>query len=362
MKYLLLMTESSNVINFRKGLIQFLQDKGHRIVVVAHDAERENEIRDLGAAFYCAKQKNRGLNPFSVLKYRKRLRTIIAAEKPEIVFTFQLKPNVFGVQAAHKAGVRKIFSMVEGLGDVYINNGLKWKLIRVIVNCLYKKAFKKVEKVFFLNNDDMAEFTGRRLVSEDKCERIYGIGVDLRRFAYVPMKNHARFLMVARMLRTKGVFEYCKCARAVKSRYPDAQFDYLGEEGSVRLADIKEYVDGGIINYLGTVNDVRPYLEKTSVLILPSYREGMPVSVMEAEAVGRAVIVTDCAGCRDVVTDGYNGFLVKAGDSVEMAEKAVWYIEHPDETAKMGLNARTFAEERFNSEKINENIYRVIGI
>ena len=134
---------------------------------------------------------------------------------PDIVVTFMLKPNTFGVLAAKKAGVKSIYSMVEGAGDVFINGGLKWKAIRAVVCGLYRRAFRHSRKVFFLNNDDKAEFIQKRLVTSEQCEVIHGIGVDLDKFAYRPMKNRQTFLMVARMLRTKGVFEYCECAKSV---------------------------------------------------------------------------------------------------------------------------------------------------
>ena len=212
-----------------------------------------------------------------------------------------------------------------------------------------------------MNCDDRAEFLGRGLVREGQCELVHGIGVDLEKFAYVPVKAEKTFLMVARMLETKGVYEYCKCARIVKQKYPDATFNYLGAEGTVRLSDIKEYIDDGSICYLKTAKDVRPYLEACTVLVLPSYREGMPMSIMEAEAVGRAIITTDSVGCRDTVIHGYNGFLVAQRDHEAMAEKCLFAIENFDKVEQMGANARKFAEERFDAKSINDQIYGIIG-
>jgi len=155
MKYLFVMTTSSNVINFRADLIRFLIEKGHEVSVIAHDDERKGDVLNLGvSAFYCAKQDNRSLNPFSILTYQKTLKEIISKEKPDYLFTYQLKPNVFGTIAGKKTGVKNVYSFVEGLGDVYVNSGLKWKLIRFVVSRLYKRGFKACKKVFFLNNDD----------------------------------------------------------------------------------------------------------------------------------------------------------------------------------------------------------------
>lgn len=362
MKYLLVITNSDNALNFRKKLIEFLKARGHSVVIIAHDEKRKSDIEALGVSFYCVKQNNRGLNPFSMLSYKKKIKSIIKTENPDVVFTFQLKPNTFGVLAAKQAGIKNVYSMVEGAGDVFANNGLKWKIIRLVVCDLYRKSFKSSKKVFFLNNDDKSEFLQRKLVQEKQCEVIPGIGVDLENFACKPVKNDRMFLMVARMLETKGIYEYCKCARIVKKKYPDAVFNYLGAEGTVKLSDIAEYIEDGSINHLGTTKDVRPYLEDSLLLLLPSsYREGMPMSIMEAEAMGRAIITTNSVGCKDTVIDGYNGFLVDKYDYENMAEKVIWCIENPEAVAQMGQNARAYAEKHFDSKKINEYIYEVIN-
>lgn len=360
MKFLLIPTCSETVLTFRRGLIEQLKRRGHEVVVIAHDDERRQEILDLGVTFYCVRQNNRSLNPFSFLQYHRKINQHITEEKPDAVFTFQLKPNTFGVFAAKTAGVKNIYAMVEGAGDVFIHRSLKWKMIRLVVCALYKLAFTYVNKVFFLNEDDKKEFVARKLVPAKKSQVIPGIGVDLERFAFKPIKNYRSFLMVARMLKTKGVFEYCKCARLVKQKYPDAEFRYLGHESELKVADIQEYIDDGSVNYLGVVKDVRPYLEDTLLLLLSSYREGLPMSIMEAEAVGRGIITSDGVGCKDTVIDGYNGFIVPRGDYGTMAQKCIYIIEHPEEAVRMGENSRRFAEERFDQKKINDQLAEIL--
>ena len=356
MKFLLIPTYSETVLTFRRSLIASLKNCGHEVVVIAHDDVRKEEILDLGVTFYCARQNNRSINPFAFLQYGRQIKQIIHKEKPDAVFTFQLKPNTFGILAAKAAGVKRIYAMVEGAGDVFIKNSVKWKLIRAIVCLLYKTAFSHANKVFFLNEDDKEDFVARKLVKKDQAQVIPGIGVDLERFDAKPLKNHRNFLMVARMLRSKGVFEYCKCARLVKEKYPDAQFAYLGHESEITLADIQEYIDDGSVNYFGAVKDVRPYLEDCTCLVLPSYREGMPMSIMEAEAVGRCIITYNSVGCKDTVIDGYNGFIVPQKDYKAMAEKCIYFIEHPEEAPHMGENSRRFAEDRFDQKKINRQL------
>lgn len=361
MKILLICSTSNQIVTFRKNLIEKLQSENCDVYTIAFDDKNKELISERGVIHFSISGSNRSINPFNILSLKKNYYKIIKNVNPDIVFTFMLKPNIFGVRAAKKAGIQKIFSMVEGAGDVFINKGLKWKIIRAVVCKMYRKSFRHVNKVFFLNNDDKAEFIERKLVKAEQCEVIPGIGVDTEYFAYKPIKNYCTFLMIARMLKTKGVMEYCKAARIVKQKYPDAVFNYLGAEGNIRVADIQEYIDDGSINYFGTTKDVRPYIADSTIFVLSSYyREGLPMSIMEAESVGRGVITTDNVGCRDTVENGYNGFLVKSRDYEEMAEKVIWCIEHPQEAEQFGLNSRKLAEEKFEQKNVNEKLWNIM--
>ncbi len=360
-KILLLCVTSQNVITFRAGLIKALQNEGFQVSVIAFDDEYLAEIKELNVDFYCVKDTNRSLNPLRIVSLKRKYRKLIREIKPDKVFTFMLKPNTIGVKAAKAEKIKDIYCMVEGAGDAFIRDSLKWKVLRWAICKLYKSSFKNAKKVFFLNNDDKSEFLDRKLVVEEQCAVVKGIGVDLKKFEYKPLTNYRTFLMIARMIRTKGIFEYCKAARIVKEKYPDVVFNYIGAEGDVKIADIQEYIDEGIINYLGTTKDVRPYIEDCAVYLLPSsYREGLPMSIMEAEATGRVIITTLNIGCTDTVKDGYNGFLVEKGDYQAIAEKMISLIENPDMLIQMGTNAREFAEGNFDSEKINNKILQLI--
>ncbi len=361
-KALIMCGPSQTVITFRLGLIEALKKKGYDVAVVALDDKYGKDVLGLGIEFYSVDAQNRSLNPFGMRKLQKKYRSLVKIIRPDVVFTFMLKPNIFGVRAAKKEGVNKIFSTVEGAGDVFINDGLKWKIIRFVTCRLYRGAFKKSSTVFFLNDDDKNEFVSRGLVNESKCEVIPGVGVDTEYFSYKPIKNYRTFLMIARMLKTKGVIEYCRAARVVKKMHPDVVFNYLGAEGTLKLADIQEYVDDGSVNYLGTTKDVRPYLEGCSVMVLPSYREGMPMSVMEAEAVGRAIIATDVQGCRHAVDDGVNGYLVKEKSVDRLVEKMLYFINNPEAVDEMSKNSRAVAVDKFDKIKVNEQVLSLAGL
>ena len=351
---------SQQIIGFRKSLILELQKEGHCVSAITFDDQNKEQVQALGVELYCVRTANRSLNPFRTLTLKSKLAKVIKQLKPDIVFTFMVKPNTFGVLAAHKAGIENVYSKVEGAGDVFIKNGLKWKIIRKIVCHLYKKAFKFSKKVFFLNNDDKAEFIERKLVKEEQCAVIHGIGVDLDRFQYRTIVQFNTFIMLSRLLKTKGVYEYCKAAREVKQKYTDATFYLAGVEEDIKVKDLQEYIDDNSIVYLGELKDVIPFLEKSTVNVLPSYREGFGLVNAEAAAIGRPSITCDTNGTRDTIIDGISGFLVKVASVNDIAEKMIYFIENPEQADIMGQNARKFAEENFDAHIINEKIVQIV--
>ena len=361
MKIALIVSKSYTVLTFRKKLIMALKNNDYEVIVIAQDNDKEKEIKDLGVKFYYFTQNNRSVNPFSSIKYMNYIKRILKKEKTDIVFTFQAKPNTFGAIAAKKAKVSKIYSMVEGAGDVFNYNTLKWKLIRFISCRLYKTAFKKIKKVFFLNNDDLSEFKKRKLIEDKQGIVINGIGVDLDKFKYEPILNYDSVIMVSRLVKTKGIYDYINVAKKVKSIYPNLKFEIVGPEGDISVEDISEHIKSDTICYLGMVDDVRDYLRKSFCFVLPSYREGLPMSIMEAEAVGRPIITTNCVGCKETVKDGYNGYLVNLHDVDEMANKIIWLYESKEECNRIGMNSRKLAEELFDSNVINDKIIKIIN-
>lgn len=361
-KILFVCAASKMVLHFRTDLIKKYQSEGYSVSVVTFDNQYCDEIKGLGVDFYCVGSSNRSLNPFEILSLKNKYVSIMKKVNPDVVFTFMLKPNIYGVLAAKKAGVKKIFSMVEGAGDAFTYNTLKWRLIRRVIVGLYRKAFKIPNKVFFLNGDDVKDFIKHKIVKDDRCELIKGIGVNLDEFRSEGLGDSNSFLMVARLNVAKGVIEYCNAARIVKKSYPNVTFGLLGAEGNLTVEDIKEYIDDGSIIYHGVTDDVRPYLRDCGVCVLPSYREGFSVSIMEAEASGKPIITCDAPGCKDAVREGYNGFLVPVKDVDALAEKMIYFINNPDKVTEMGKQAREFAETYFDYKKINDYIFDVVEV
>lgn len=361
-KILMICNTSQNIYTFRLPLIKKFQNEGYEVSTITFDNNYEEMLEKEGIKLYYINDKNRSLNPLKILSLKKRYYKIIKEIQPDIVFTFQLKPNIFGSLAAKKAGVKEIYSMVEGAGDAFINKSLKWKLVKFAEKVLYKKSFKNAKKVFFLNNDDKSEFESLKLLKPEQSVIVNGIGVDLEKFAFKKVdKKSNKFIMIARLLKTKGVFEYCKCAELVKKSHPEAEFMYLGGEGSVKVEDIKEYIDNGSINYLGTTKDVKPYIEESLMLMLPSYREGVPMTIMEAEAIGRGIITSNRIGCKETVEDGFNGYLVEQQDFETMAKHCIEVLENKDLAVKFGQNSRKFAEGKFDQKIINQKIFEIIN-
>lgn len=362
-KITLICGRTFTVYKFRKNLVKALQDNNYDVSIIALDNDYEKQILEWNVDFYHIVQNNRSINPFEKLSLLNKISKLLDQIKPDKAFTFMLTPNTFGVLAAHKCGIKDIYSMVEGAGDVFIYNSLKWKIIRFITCLLYRKALRYSKKVFFLNNDDKNEFIERKLVKLEQCVVIPGIGVDTDYFAYKPIKNTNTFLMVARLMPAKGILEYCEAARIVKKIHPEAIFNLIGEEFTLTKKDIQEYIDDGSINYLGYIEDVRPYYEDCFVSSSSSsYREGMPMVLMEAASTGRPLIVTDNIGSREIVKDGYNGFIVKTHRPKDMTDKMTYALEHTDEMIKKGIESRKMAVAKFESHMVDSRIVKELLI
>lgn len=354
--------ESNSVINFRKELIEFLKTKNIEISIITGDNIREKEIKSLGVNFACVPFSNRSKNPIEIIKTKKAFKKVIRGIDPDVVMTFQIKPNTVGVKAAHSAGIKNIYSMVEGLGDPFQPANLKGKLIRWIVCKLYKSSFKHVRKVFFLNNDDKEEFLNRKLIAEDKVIVIPGIGINTNN--YKPDYNlpkEKKVLKLARLIKNKGIFDYCEIARLVHKTRPDIIFELYGGESQLTKKDIQQYIDDRSIIYGGFSKDTASLIKNTRLVSSSSsYREGFPRVILEGMALGRTVIATNIVGNKDAVVDGKTGYLVNVHDLQSFANKIIEIIDDDKKLVELGKNARKICEEKYDSSIINQIIYDTI--
>ena len=358
----------------RKRLIESLRKNGCEVVIAGFEKENKYLCDENGLRFAYIPFSRAGMNPFADLKTIKRYREDIEREKYDIVHSYTAKPNIYASIAAAKAGVKRIYPTVNGLGYAFTTDGFKSSIVRWITCRLYKLAFACATKVFFQNSDDAEEMIRRRLIDRDKCVIISGSGIDLEMFPYSEMSVQPMvFMMATRLLITKGTREFFEAARMVKKKYPQVEFRIAGaldpNPDGITEDELNSYIDDGTIDFLGFVKDMPKALAESSVFVLPSYyREGVPHAVLESMSIGRAVITCTTPGCKETVKDagadgrGKNGFLIQPKNSELLAEKMIWMIEHPEEVKKMGRESRRYAEERFDVEKVNKVMMETMGI
>jgi glycosyltransferase involved in cell wall biosynthesis len=351
--------------NFRLNLMQALMADGHTVVAIApHDAYADR-ICASGAQFASVPISGRGTNPISELRTVMRLHRVLQQRRVDMVLTFTPKGNLYAGLSCIWSG-RPFAANVSGLGRAFVKRTWLTRLVEV----LYRLTFSRALRVFFQNNEDMEVFVTKRLVPADRAERLPGSGVDLTRFRHsVPParpQDAPVFLLVARLLWDKGVGEFVEAARLLRARHPAARFQLLGftdvaNPSAISVAQIQDWVNEGCIEFLGSSDDVRQFMQDADCVVLPSnYREGVPRTLLEAAAMGRPVITTDAPGCRDTVIDGVSGFLCRPVDSADLADKFFRFTDlSAQERNAMGLAGRRLMESRFD-EGLVINRYRAL--
>ncbi len=339
-----------NLANFRSPIIAALVADGHRVIAAAAADGSEARLVQLGAEFRRLPVQSSGRNPLADVRLLLWLVRLLTLERPTRLMTFTIKPNIYGSLAARLTGTRAI-ATISGLGSAFLAGGPTGRLI----DRLYRLGLSRVEAVFFQNDDDRDLFLERRLVTSDQVRRVPGSGVDLAHFHFVPPPTNRCpiFLFVGRLLWDKGVREFVDAARLVEESGMDAEFRLLGACGvdnpsAVTLLEVERWAADGIIRYLEATGDVRSAVAAADCIVLPSYREGVPRSLLEGAAMGRPLIASDVPGCRDVVEDGGNGFLCAPRSAWALAQAIQRMVAlAPPERAAMGRHSRTKAEREF---------------
>jgi glycosyltransferase involved in cell wall biosynthesis len=353
-----------NLHNFRSSLITKLIDNGHEVIAIAPHDESASLLPKLGCQYLPMIIDNSGKNPFCDLLLLWRCLSLFRREKVDVVLTYTSKPNIFGSLAARLSKVATV-NNISGLGAIFIGNRrLVW-----LVKLLYRIALIRSETVFFQNRDDSRLFIDEGLVDPKKALLLPGSGVDLQRFYFTPLRvaeEKFRFLLVARMLWDKGIGEFIEAARLLRQKHK-VEFFLLGSSDALNPAaipyvKIEQWVKEGIIEYTAQVEDVRPHLIQSDCVVLPSYREGAPRSLLEAAAMGRPIITTDTAGCRDVVVDNETGLLCRVRDAIDLSEKLEIMLLLPeDQREKMGRKARERIEKVFDETIVLDRYMSVIA-
>jgi glycosyltransferase involved in cell wall biosynthesis len=355
-----------NVVNFRAGLIKELVKQGYEVTAVAPYDEYVQRLRNLGCGFISMPMDSNGTHPGRDLLLLMRYFRLLRAEKPMAYLGYTVKPNVYGSLAAHMLRI-PVINNIAGLGTAFINH----TAVTSIVQFLYKMSLGQSHRIFFQNRDDRTFFIQAGLVRPERTDLIPGSGIDPSSYVPVPpaprLQQSFRFLLVARMLKDKGVIEFVEAARMIRSQSPHVQFQLLGvvdsaNANSISSEWIKRWEDDGLIRYLGKTDDVRPYVADSDCVVLPSYREGLPRALLEAAAMGRPIIASDTAGCRDVVDDQVNGLLCQVRNADDLAKKMRQMIMlSPEQRLAMGEAGRDKVKSEFNEKIVIQKYLNAIN-
>jgi glycosyltransferase involved in cell wall biosynthesis len=356
MKVALVANTAWYIHNFRSNLIAALQRQGHEVVAIGGGDGYESKLIEAGARWRHVGFTGAGLHPWREWRCVTALRSALRSERVDVVLTYTPKGTIYTGLAL--TGLRaRMIANISGLGRSFIVQGWLPRLVRL----LYRVALRRADPVFFQNEADRQAFVAGGLVAASRTRRIPGSGVDLERFARATVwpalpaePGRTVFLMVGRLMWEKGVGEYVAAARAARQMRPDLRFLLLGPldpspQRGVPASTLKAWIDEGVVEHLGTTDDVRPYLAAADCVVLPSYREGVPRALLEAAAMGRPLIAADSVGCRDCVEDGQTGLVARTRDADHLAECILNFAAMPlSERERMGLRGRAKMEREFD--------------
>lgn len=368
-KVLLLGSYALSLINFRGPLIAAMVERGHEVFAAAPDIDADvaAKLVALGATPVPVTLARTSLNPLATWRSGRQLRDLVKRIAPEVMIAYTIKPVVLGAAAARAARVPCFAAMITGMGYAFLG-GLHPKrlAIRLVAMAMYRRALAASQLVIFQNEDDRSDFSRLRLLPAGKPSLVVnGSGVDLDHFEPTPVPDEVSFLMIARFLRDKGIREYGAAAARLRAEFPQVRVRLAGwldeSPDSIGRAGLDAILAGGVED-LGRLADVRPAIAGSSVYVLPSYREGTPRTVLEAMAMGRAVITTDAPGCRGTVADGENGFLVPVGDADGLYRAMRRFVEEPALARSMGEASLRLVREKFDVNQVNAAILEATGL
>ncbi len=360
MKIAVVLNTSWNIYNFRKGLILSLIDKGNEVITIAPKDTYTYKLMDLGCRHIPVKMDSRGANPIKDFLLILELYWIYKKVKPDVILHYTIKPNIYGTIAASMLRI-PVINNVCGLGTMF----LKDNLVSRIAILMYRISFRFPKKIFFQNSDDQNLFLRKRIVSKKTCDLLPGSGIDTTQFAPFPNKNKNQpftFLLISRLIYDKGILEYIEAIEQLKKEGIQAKFQLLGQidakhKRGIPEETIQEWIEKNQVEYLGTTEDVRSYIQDADCVVLPSYREGTPKTLLEAASMAKPIVTTDVPGCNNVVQDGKNGFLCKVKDSLDLANKMKSMHSLPEgHRTSMGENGRNYVLSNFD-ESIVINKY-----
>ncbi|MCS0350763.1 glycosyltransferase family 4 protein [Vibrio ordalii] len=365
MKLIMVANTAWSVFNFRHSLIKELLSCGVELYVIAPEDKFSAKLAEMGCQVLDLPMQAKGVNPIADFGLILRLLRHYREIKPDFIIHYTIKPNIYGSLAAKLAGVPSL-AITTGLGYTFVNQNV----VSQVARQLYRFAFRYPKEVWFLNEDDRSVFLEHQLIEPDKAVLLHGEGVNLNHF--VPSNKpqpdeNIRFLLIARMLRDKGVCEFVEAARQIRKQYPQAIFQLLGDcsvpnPSVIGREEIAQWEKEGVVEYLGTTDDVRPIIAQADCLVLPSYyREGIPRTLMEGAAMAKPIITTDNVGCRDVVLDGQTGYLCEVKNALSLAQRCELFLTLSDsEKQAMGKAGRAFMEDKFDEKWVIKQYFATL--
>lgn len=372
MKILVLSSFAFSLVNFRGRLLEAMAAAGHDVIACAPDEDPDVEARlgAMGVRYRRITMDRTGSSPLADLRLLWAYIRLIRRERPGLVLAYTQKPIIYGGLATRLAGHARFYVLMSGLGYVFSSEAAHRTWLRAIVRRLYRAGVAHAQAIFVFNRDDHAEMLAQGIVTPaHRVLQVPGSGVDLGHFAEQPLpEGPPVFLMIARLMRDKGLIEYVEAARALKARYPEARFRLLGRLDTenptgVPESDLAGWIAAGILEYQPETRDVRPWLAESSVFVLPSfYREGLPRTLLEALATGRALVTTDMPGCREPVVVGENGYLVPPRDAGALRDALERFLLDPGLAERMGRRSRRLAEEQFEVGKVNRLLLETMAL
>ena len=370
MRFLLIASFPGSLLHFRGLLIDALLASGQSVHVAAPDLPSSSPIRSRletkGVSVHDIPLQRTATNPGADFLLLIHLIRLLRKVRPQRVLGYTIKPVVYGMLAAWLARVPQRYALITGLGFAF-QDGEGRGALRTLVQRLYLLSLSCTHKVFFQNPDDERLFRKLGLVPArvPTCV-VNGSGVDLDFYGVAPLPVGHHFLLVARLLGDKGVREYSEAARRIRLQHPDVVFHLVGwldeNPDAISQQELDGWIEDGTLVFHGRLADVRPAVAGCSVYVLPSYREGTPRTVLEAMAMGRAIITTDAPGCRETVVHGENGFLVPVRSVDGLVAAMQRFLEDPTLVEKMGSRSRAIAEEKYDVHKVNAVMLREMGI
>lgn len=368
MKIAVVSAHTGSLIWFRLNMMKDFIANGCEVVAVGPDesSKATRTLDEAGIQYEQLSVERNGINPLSDLRYLAALMRFMKNERPDKVFVYQAKPVVYGTLAARLAGIDEVYALVAGLGSVFRGQSTKSRLIKAVMTAQYWVAGRCSKIMFFQNRDDRAEFIRRHLIPETKTSMINGSGVDLERFVVAPLPIEPSLLFIGRLIKDKGIREYLAACREIKQRHPATRCMLVGpfdsNPSAMTSEEFQPYIDEGIVEFFGEQDDVRPFIEMSSVYVLPSYHEGTPKTVLEAMAVGRPIVTTDTPGCRETVTEGLNGYLVPPRDTHALVDAIDRVIANPTDAQRMAHESRRIAEAKFDVKVVNRTIMQAMEV